>query len=108
MSLDTTLQHTGALQWVGNDLSVQDGDLLYTVGVSGSSGTVLHTTTLSGESGGGFAYIAGKNTIAPDYKKVDHRAMGVWRYPKGGKPLAKFEAGNLKKAFSEVVSSGTR
>jgi hypothetical protein len=106
VSLNNKLQQTGALQWVGSDLSVQDGALLYAVAISGTSGTVLHTTALSRKFGGGFAYISGKNVIVPDYKNDDHHAMGVW-YPKGGKPLARFDAGNLKNAFSEVVSSGT-
>lgn len=80
--------------------------MLYRVSIAGSSGTVVGTTTLR-RKGGGLMNIFDERIIAPDYRKTAPKDVGIWAFPKGAKPRAKFEAGNVKHPHSAVVSVGT-
>jgi hypothetical protein len=106
ITLNKTLQSTGALQWHDGNLLVQDGNTLYRVSIAGSSGTVVGTTILR-RKGGGLVNIFDDRIIAPDYSKTAPKDVGVWALPKGAKPRAKFEAGDVKHPYSAVVSVGT-
>jgi hypothetical protein len=106
ISLDQHLTSTGALQWVGDHLIVEDTDFLYSVSISGSTGTIVSTTKLLGERGGGFGYIFRDSVIAPDIDKRKHARIAVWPYPRGGDALKHFSVGDVTRPVSEVISLG--
>ncbi len=59
--------------------------LLYRLSITGSSGTVIGTTTLDSKKNhhGGQSWITGKNIVGIYYHGYN---VGIWRYPQGGEP----------------------
>ncbi len=60
--------------------------LLYRLSITGSSGTVIGTTTLDSKKNhhGGQSWIQGKSVVGIYYDRGPN--VGIWRYPRGGNP----------------------
>jgi hypothetical protein len=82
-----------ALLWDGTDLAVasQDSGVIYQFQISGSNGTEVGSTQLTGSSGAGAFWIESGTLYAPVY--VDSvGSVNVYPYPGGGKPSKKYYA----------------
>lgn len=93
ISLNEQLNALLSIQWDGSYMTVRSGNAIYRFTVSGSSGTVVGKTVLSGAWGisNGTFWIQGDTVIGPHLSKTDGngrhngRYLGFWRYPLGGK-----------------------
>jgi hypothetical protein len=76
-----------ALLWDGTYLAVssQDSAVIYQFAISGSTGTEVSSTQLTGSSGVGAFWIENAKLYAPVYKD-SIGSIGVYPYPAGGKP----------------------
>jgi hypothetical protein len=84
----------GSLQWDGKDLafSADDAGTLYQIAVTGSSGSVVGSTTLNGTGNVWQFWLTdttGKKSkkeraIAPTLNGSDVGEVGYWKYPAGG------------------------
>lgn len=89
------------LQWDGKYLAIDDfyqtGEI-NRVRVSGSSGIIEHTTTLTGTFYGYWTWLQGGKFISPIYTRRDHDSvLELWSYPSGGKPTKKLPSKDLKR-----------
>ncbi len=79
------------VQWDGTYFALHEGSAIYQVQVSGSTGTIVGTTTLN-ESNDlqdvPALWVQGNTVIAPFAKHLERNPHGVayWRYPSGGNP----------------------
>jgi hypothetical protein len=75
------------LQWDGKHMALNQGGTIYQMQVSGSTGRIVGTTRLLGdtESAGGTVWIAGDTVLGPYGGASAHR-VGTWNYPAGGDP----------------------
>jgi hypothetical protein len=88
---DITMPFVGypqKLQWDGKHMALNEGATIYQMHVSGSTGTIVGTTDLRGdtEPAGGTVWIAG-NTVLGPYGGGSARRVGTWNYPAGGDPI---------------------
>lgn len=93
--------YPGPVHWDGTDLVLQAyGTSLYRVSVSGSTGTVVGTTTLKDEPRRGINifFIADGSLAATGWK------LGLWQYPKGGRPLQLFQVTHVHHLYGITVS----
>jgi hypothetical protein len=81
----------GNVQWVGKYLTVAvpGAHRIYTVQISGTTGTVVGTTVLDGWKTGAArqSWIQVDRVVAPDGDGSDSRKLGIWKYPAGGMPI---------------------
>jgi hypothetical protein len=91
ISVDQSLAGDGAVQWNGTYLAMANPVpykplRIYQVEVTGSTGTVVNSTTLRTAERWAAAliefWIQGGKIIAPE----DNHDVGIWRYPRGGRP----------------------
>lgn len=77
----------GQLTWDGKSISFEDltASAIYRLRVSGSQATIAGKTPLYGWSGSALSTIVGSSLLVPT--GVSQTAIGVWKYPAGGKPL---------------------
>jgi hypothetical protein len=89
IALPKKLPGLGALQWDGKYLAIDDAarrsNRIYQVEVSGSSGKVVGTTSLSGRLNQDWMWIQNDTVIFPIYEGRG-QGIGLWAYPAGGKP----------------------
>jgi len=85
VTINESITAPGVVQWDGTDVAVGDSstDVIYRVSVSGSSGTVVGTTTLDGGTGNVF-FIDGSDVIGETISKTG-TSFAIWKYPAGGK-----------------------
>jgi|GEM_PF-4192929 hypothetical protein len=75
------------LQWDGKYIALNEGGTIYQMHVSGSTGTIVGTTRLIGdtEPAGGTVWITGDTVLGP-HGGEGARRVGTWNYPAGGDP----------------------
>ena len=88
---DITMPFVGypqKLQWDGKHIALNEGGTIYQMQVSGSTGTIVGTTRLLGdtEPAGGTVWITG-NTVLGPHGGASARRVGTWNYPAGGNPI---------------------
>ena len=91
ISLNQTFGIAEKDQWDGNYLTLRASGLhgsgaIYQVAVSGSSGTIVGTTTLKNSTGILGYWIQGDSVVAALGKPLRNKGqrLGYWRYPDGG------------------------
>jgi hypothetical protein len=90
------------VQWDGQYLALESWDHrhIYRVSISGSTGTVVHEVPLRNTFGGiSGAWIQG-NVVA-----LTGRHVGLWHYPKGGKPFQTFTPNSRALHYDGVTVS---
>lgn len=103
ISLDQSIVTGGAMQWIGQYLTIVDMGqgypqpaVIYRFSISGSSGTKVSSTTLNKSYANAQFWIQGATVIGPvAYSSV--RGIGFWQFPAGGSPF---------KVFSDTVPGG--
>ena len=82
-----------ALFWDGQYLAIssQDSAVIYQFEISGSAGIKIGSTNLKGATAVGAFWIKSGTLYAPIYKQ-SVGSMGVFPYPKGGRPSQKYYA----------------
>jgi hypothetical protein len=90
ITINATIAAGTAVAWNGNDLVLESADAsgkatILTVRISGSSGTVVKTTTLTAPANSSTAQFVldGHTIVQPDNGNAD---VGFWAYPAGGAP----------------------
>jgi hypothetical protein len=90
ISVSDSFENAGSVQWDGSYITVQTTGnsgrvvLIYRLAVSGSSATVVGTTTLTSNRNrfeGGQYWIQGSSVIGPANRG---KSVAIWRYPQGG------------------------
>ena len=108
IALNVTLGSTGAVLWRKGLLVIQDQAVrkLYSVRLSGSSGTVVATTRVRQKGPSGeLDYIYNDRVIAPDGNHLAGGQVGIWPYPAGGHPITVFSTGNVVNPYSATISA---
>ena len=104
IAVDASIARPGQVQWDGNYLAVGDSgvtpSVIYQFSVSGSTATTVGTTTLGGTKSVRQFWIDGSQVIGPDFDA----AVGIWKYPDGGKPLTTITS---VRGYGAAVSLGT-
>jgi hypothetical protein len=109
ISLNQTIVNPGQIQWDGQYLTVQEQQhpVIYRVAVSGSQASVVGTTHFLGPIVyASQSWISG-GTVVMWMKRRDHgipRAIGIWKYPKGGKPLTLINGHGYLEVYGVTVS----
>jgi hypothetical protein len=83
IALNQNIDAPGGVQWRGKHVAVGDSAnaVIYQFRISGSGGTKVGSTPLTGSSEVGQFWIKGTNVIGPDRGNND---VGFWKYPGGG------------------------
>ncbi len=106
ISLNHGIGGPGQLQWNGNALAIGDTGVspstIYQFSISGSNGTEVGSTVLSGSTTVEQYWIQGKTVIAPDYRAAD---VGLWAYPSGGSARSTI---SLSGPFGAAVSLASK
>jgi hypothetical protein len=95
VSVSQSVGEPGQLQWDGKYMRYESSGypplVISQLEVSGSQATVVGTTTLQGIRGGSRQSWIYKDTIIAPYSNHGpyDRNIGIWKYPKGGKPSRK-------------------
>ncbi|MGA8325404.1 MAG: hypothetical protein WB757_04910 [Candidatus Cybelea sp.] len=105
------------LQWDGKYLAIDDfyqTGQINRVHVSGSSGIIERTITLTGTFYGYWTWLQGGTFISPISTEGDHDSvLEFWSYPSGGKPTKKLPSkgfkrnGDIRGITVSVASSAT-
>ena len=105
VTINETIASPGGVQWDGTDVAVGDSstDTIYRVSVSGSSGTVVGTTTLTNGSGSVF-FIDGAQIIGEEISKSGTN-FALWKYPAGGKPTKSLDLSDLDGPSGVVLAT---
>lgn len=76
----------GPMQWDGKDLAFGSGarGTLYQIALSGSTGSVQSSTSLTGTGWVWQFWIQGKRVIVPTYSGTTAPEVGYYKYPAGG------------------------
>jgi hypothetical protein len=100
VSIDIIQKAPGQLQWDGKYLALEGigithGATIYQLKISGSSATVVHTTKFKGMTEAARqSWIEGNRILIPFGTRGNGpfvTKIGVWKYPRGGKPLQIFK-----------------
>lgn len=93
--------YAGPVHWDGTDLVLQAyGTSLYRVSVSGSTGTVVGVTTLKDAPRRGINNFL----IYEGYLAATGWKLGLWQYPKGGRPLQLFQVTHIHHLYGITIS----
>jgi hypothetical protein len=105
ITLNKTIGTPGGVQWDGKYVTVGDAKagLIYQVKISGSSATVVGTTSLTGSDGVFQSFIDGKKVVGPNVFSAN--AM-LWSYPAGGSPVKTLTG--FVDPFGSAVSKGKK
>jgi hypothetical protein len=108
ITIDKSLQAPGAVQWDGKDLVIGDAanNAVYFVQVSGSVGTVVGTTQLTGiehKHLRGQFWIQRTMIVAPFGTSAYTNSVGVWSFP-AGSPIALLNRRRPNQLFGVTVS----
>ncbi len=90
ITLNKQLNQMWAIQWDGTYITVAGPHVIHRLQISGSSGTVVGTTTLSGAlpDENTSLWIQGDAVIGPHASRPHNgRYLGFWHYPAGGPPF---------------------
>jgi hypothetical protein len=88
--LNAEIASPSTVQWDGKDLAIEDASSGYIdeFSISGNKGTEVGNTPLKGVPPSLYpvnaVWIAGRNVVGAD---ASYAEVGVWHYPKGGKPF---------------------
>jgi hypothetical protein len=84
LSLDQTIEVPGGIMWDGQYMTLADSGIspsaIYRFTVSGSTATVVGSTTLSGSDVVQY-WVSGSKVVGPQPKTS---SVGIWDYPAGG------------------------
>jgi DNA-binding beta-propeller fold protein YncE len=85
LNLDQSIGFPGGVQWDGKHLAIgdQSAAVIYQFAISGSTGTKVGSTPLTGSKDVVQFWIQGKRVIGPDAGLAD---VGLYKYPSGGSP----------------------
>jgi hypothetical protein len=102
ITLNQAIGSAGNVQWDGKHVAVGDASAsaIYQISVSGSTGTVVGTTMLSGGGNAAISFIDGKQVIA----SISGSQFGFWKYPAGGSPTSTLKLKGVSGPFGVVVS----
>jgi hypothetical protein len=104
IAVDASIAGPGQVQWDGNYLAVGDTrakpSVIYQLSVTGSTAQTVGTTTLDGTKSVRQFWIDGSQVVGPDFDA----AVGIWKYPDGGKPLTTITS---VRGYGAAVSLGT-
>lgn len=85
ITVNQTITIAGTVQWDGKYVTVFQGGsgsgIIYRLQISGSSATVVGTTSLNGASGATGSWIVGRQVVVADQP---HDAVRLYPYPGGG------------------------
>jgi hypothetical protein len=92
ITLDESLKGPGAMQWIGNDLTVADRGssseqqpaVIYGFTIDGVTGKEVRKTHLMSSIAFAQFWIQGKRVVGPDTDSTS--GVGIWDYPAGGIP----------------------
>lgn len=111
VTLDQESFEPGSLQWINGDLVIAGGTSnklpieLYTTQISGTTGTIVETTTLNSKRRAAPLYaqflIQGGKVIGPSH--ADNR-LEFWKYPAGGRPVMAIKGSRYDEFFGVAVS----
>jgi hypothetical protein len=104
IALDKTLGDTGAVQWDGTYITVDDASAIYRLSISGSTGTVVGTTRVLGRKDPWKAlnFIYHHRVIEPDGS--ERGKVGFWRREESyARPFALTIRRVLVTAFSGTI-----
>ena len=105
ITLNKTIGTPGTVQWDGKHVTVGDAKagVICQVKVSGSSATVVGTTTLTDSDGVFQSFIDGKRVVNPNVYSAN--AM-FWSYPAGGSPVKTLSG--FVDPFGSAISKGEK
>jgi hypothetical protein len=85
LTLNQSIGFPGGVQWDGKHLAIgdQSAAVIYEFAISGSSGTKVGSTPLTGSKDVVQFWIQGKRVVGPDAGLAD---VGLYKYPAGGSP----------------------
>jgi hypothetical protein len=104
ISLNQSVGSPGDVEWDGNHVAIGDASAstIYQVSVSGSSGTVVGTTTLANGGNAGQFFIDGNQVIAGVTGTPNK--FGLWKYPAGGSPTTVLKLSHVDGPYGVAVS----
>ena len=96
----------GGLQWDGRYLAIGDGSsAIYDFAIKGKKARRTHVVALKGAIDVAQFWINGATLIAPDGPNGANHDAGLWKYPKGGKPIKLIGKGVLQNPSGATVSA---
>jgi hypothetical protein len=103
ISLKQRIRMPGAVMWDGTHLAIGDqmAAAVYEFGISGSKGTLVHTTPIDGETGDRAFWIQGSSILVAN--RVGIRTINFFAYPGGGNPTKSISKA-LSRPFGLTVS----
>jgi hypothetical protein len=111
IALSQTLTEPGTVQWDGSHITIANGNSIWQIQVSGSEGTVVAQSTLSGAWAKQPTFWIQGATILGDLLSNRHthngRFLGLWNYPQGGrayKTVDDLSKNKKDRIVSETVS----
>jgi hypothetical protein len=90
LNLNVSIAVPSVVQWIGKDLAIEDASVgvIYEFSIAANHGTEVGSTALKGIPSSIYpvqaVWIAGHDVVGADSAYAE---VGVWSYPKGGKPL---------------------
>jgi hypothetical protein len=115
VTLDQESFSPGSLQWVNGDLLIAGGTSnklpieLYTAQISGTTGTIVETTTLKSKRHAAPLYAQfwtqGGNVIGPSHS---HNRLEFWKYPAGGHPMRAIKGQPSAEFIGVAISLGSK
>jgi hypothetical protein len=115
VTLDQESFEPGSLQWLNGDLLITGGTSnkspieLYTVQISGTTGTIVEATTLKSKRRAAPLYAQfwtqGGSVIGPSHS--DNR-LEFWKYPTGGRPMRAIKGQPSTEFIGVAISLGSK
>lgn len=106
ITLNENIQFAGGVQWDGSHIAVGDqaNPVIYEFSISGSKGTEVGSTPLTGAKEIDEFWKQGPDVAAPD---TYYLRVGLWKYPAGG-PDLKYLYDNFGLPVAATVSKAKR
>jgi hypothetical protein len=90
ISISEAVGFPAQVQWDGQYITIEDatrGNIAVSrLQISGSAATIVSAAKFDIHSTAGQSWIFGKNIFIPYGRVSGQKSIGVWKYPKGGKP----------------------
>ena len=90
LNLNVGIAAPSSVEWVGNDLAIEDASVgaIFEFSISANQGTEVGSTALKGIPSSIYpvqaVFIDGNDVVGADSAYAE---VGIWSYPKGGKPI---------------------
>jgi hypothetical protein len=96
----------GGIRWDGTYLAIGDGSTaIYDFTIKGKKAKRVHVVPLRGAVDVAQFWLDGNTLIAPDGPNGANHDVGIWKYPKGGKPAKLIGKGSFQNPSGATVST---